>query len=523
MVRKHYPRELGDGRISARSEADTYHDYGFTGERPNAARHSYGDITIAVIESGVPEDEACMFYDWGCSGASRIRARYVCDGTAPNECASVSNFASADEVDHTTLVASVIVGDYMDGQGDGHALGDPAWTSGAHSDEWERLATGIAPESSIVFFGKRGTNSSNDAFADAISKSYSELSVDIINGSWVLTGTSACDVLASEVCEEEVENAFDDGVFVAQAVGNVGIAGACNVQAPADIPKAFAVGSLDSERAACEANYTPDCTIKGSSSAKGGGSVTEDGTTYANVESMVDLVAPGNVTYMTEDGSTDGADRGLVTIGAVSGSSIATPHVAGAAALVKDYFLNDGLSWINNPGRLHAVMLAMADRHWSSNPTSATQATTQATSGADPYFGMGRLNLRLFESGTGNTPYGLYMSTVSFTNSSSGSDSFPFGVLPSGVGLFKCVANQAEDMSDKTDVSKVDLSITVRHPVSTGCSYAGAVYIQPVVDQSRDTKAMVAVDTSLLAGKCVEVSLTPRHVTQVGITVNTYC
>lgn len=163
--------ELGAGRTAARTEVDTFHSYGFRGGGANAARHAFGDITIAQIETAVPEDEACMFYTSNCSGSNRIRGRYECDNASPRECDSnqgdgqndydgVANYLPADEQSggssHATLVASVLVADYQNGQGDGATLCDdtaPNPVCGPHNATWENNATGMAPHASIVFFG----------------------------------------------------------------------------------------------------------------------------------------------------------------------------------------------------------------------------------------------------------------------------------------------------------------------------------------------------------------------------------
>ena len=67
---------LGEGRQDARMDADRFLAAGYTGEQPNSGRHSFNDITVAIIEKYGFEDEACFFQDSaGCSGTSRIQER----------------------------------------------------------------------------------------------------------------------------------------------------------------------------------------------------------------------------------------------------------------------------------------------------------------------------------------------------------------------------------------------------------------------------------------------------------------
>jgi len=71
---------LGDVRGQPFIDADRFLAAGYTGERANPSRHSYGDITIGVIEPGSLEDEACFLYDGAnCTGPSRLRERFQCD------------------------------------------------------------------------------------------------------------------------------------------------------------------------------------------------------------------------------------------------------------------------------------------------------------------------------------------------------------------------------------------------------------------------------------------------------------
>src|SRR5262249_49789181 len=87
--------------------------------------------------------------------------------------------------------------------------------------------------------------------------------------------------------------------------------------------------------------------------------------------------------------TTTGTCAGTPFISNFGGSSGAVAVVSGLAADVKSLYLARGDTWINNPGTLQTVMLAMTDRHFDT--TSAQKQT-----GGDPIYGFGRVKLRRF-------------------------------------------------------------------------------------------------------------------------------
>ena len=104
--------------------------------------------------------------------------------------------------------------------------------------------------------------------------------------------------------------------------------------------------------------------------------------------------------------------RGTVG-GCFAGTSASAPVVAGAAALVKDQYLTNGQAFINDPGRLHTVMLAMGDRHthnWGDTSTS------QMTFDSSRLTGLGRLKMRLLENGANMDPWGNHVLVRSFVS-----------------------------------------------------------------------------------------------------------
>ncbi len=529
---------LGEGRTDARLDVDRHLDAGYTGEQPNSGRHAFGDITIAVIESKYFEDDACYFFDGaGCTGASRLQEVFQCNFSG-NECQSVTNFADDTEpAQHGTWTSSIALADYRQGQGNGNALGDASWTNNgcasgancasgtcesgkcAHSSVWEERATGMAPEARAILFGGMHLDdeglmaSSADAWDDAFDRH-----VDIISAS-IGTGPNVCSPAAFAAVELEAQVAFDDGIFMAVAAGNSGINDDCNVNTPAAIPKSFAVNGYTADGdASCQTSYHTDCLIDNETASKGGADgYYPDGTFGASELGIVALSAPGRVRYTTNDVGS----LGEVQTSAIYGSSFATPHVAGAAAIVKDRFLSTGQTWINNPGYLHTVMFAMGDRH-----NGLSEPTTQRTTGASHVYGFGRLKLRLFDSTL--APYFTNAATVVLTDDDSVVWSPTYLPLGTGTAMVKCVALHIEDTSADADditISNIDLTVRIKNANAGSCPGTGTpLYTRS--DTDMDWKHMVAIeDTSVtLNGRCVEVEVSSEEVEgPLSITSRVFC
>lgn len=581
-VREHAPY-LDKVRSSPYSDSQQFQVAGYLGERSNPTRHGFGDITVGVVELGLLEDEACFLFDEaGCSGPNRLADVYRCDDLDRdgNYCEPVSSMRDTDDNSgHATAVTSTIGADYNQGQGDPHPLGDSNWSPDTgHSSSWKEQNTGIAPEASLVFFGQMADNDSDDgtttspALADAFDDA-GDLLLDITNSSWGWNsnGSTSCSLTAVAPHELELENAFDDGVLMVVSAGNPnfgfcasdigttcnddsdctavggtcdtaaevcnndpgtecdydsdcsGVGGpciahtsACNIGSPADLPKAFAVNAYNGGETNCgEGTTQTNCYLDADYSANGGINAVSNGSTCTGCVSGIALTTANRFAGTTTPAGQFGS-AGATFVG----TSAAAPVVAGSAALVKDWLLAAGQSWVNSPGRLHTVMLSMGDR--VHRPWGGSRTTLSV--GASQYYGHGRMKLRLFE-GSDLAPWGYNIVTPSFTPASSDVIHFPFpNPIPTGTEIVKCVLNQYEDMSNKSEISRLDLELRLKDSVAGSCISSGATRYT-WIDSGVEVKHMSAITSSqtTLAGRCLEVTIDKEFVTPAGITASLFC
>jgi hypothetical protein len=488
--------KVGEGRSKDRLDVDRFIDAGYDAD----------GFSAAVIEELMFEDEHQGFKDDD-TPTFRISQRYDCSS---GNCTAVSNLADSDSNSgHGTMVAGILLSDLEDDQAKTLEYGDACWDSTSHCSNWKLASSGMAPEANLYFYAD--TDADSGPVADAIDQAMSD-DVDVVNLSLTTKGAD-CDPTSSRVDEDLAENALDLGIFLTAGTGNNNVGGStsCDIGAPADTPKVFAVNAIRASNSSCEADYD-DCPIDPDKHRLGGADLKVDGATKTSAMSGIDALAPNWVYYKSLP---DGPSGEIGGTSQASGTSAAAPHVAGAALLVKDWFSGNGHGWIGSPGRLHTVMLAMTDRD---------EGSSFQTSRADPLWGLGKLKLRLFESGGGLEPFKWRMKTYTRTTPGTITYAAWTNKFSTGTDIVKCVLLEDEDMSGKSDVGDVFLFVQVKEPTGGGCTTMGST-VATKTDASWDIKHMTTITDSdiELDGRCLEVNIVVNHIAGSAITFHAFC
>ncbi|PKN21745.1 MAG: hypothetical protein CVU65_16305 [Deltaproteobacteria bacterium HGW-Deltaproteobacteria-22] len=552
---------LGEAGPQARLNSDAHHAFGYEGDIANTQWHGtiYNRLLLGVIDLSSLEDESPAFSDrifgrWNCerycTGWVNPLTGGCWNGHWDGRCLSTTNFNDTEGVTcpvhsscsnagyHGTSVSGIALANYDHAGSSGLQLGDECYSTpnySVHCDTWKQRSQGLAPQAGLMYL--RLTNTADYVWESAINRAI-EQKVDVLNIS-VGDGTrdyeNRCNLTLNTAYEDNLENAFNDGIFVVNSSGNFVDEESqygffdCLINSMSSKPKVFSVASVLIDGAL---NYNSmDRHVAGSYA--GGANVRINGAplTTNRPVSIVDLLAPSSGHLVTTCNGTNGMTEDISLFG---GSSGAAPHVAGAALLVKHRLLANGQTWVNSPGRLHTVMLAMGDRAISFNPI-----VTPRLVGTDNLWGMGRLKLSMFPT--------YFMQTRSFTASSTTpvrKRIFTNG-MQANRKFVKCVFLQDEDMSSKSlddQVSRIRLRLIVvpRPPEQAGqtCPDQPANLNGPIVlDDSLDIKKMVTAMSldlgqyfvypnpglSGLPNACVYIEHTPLHVTPQAITTHTFC
>ncbi|MEM2956540.1 MAG: S8 family serine peptidase [Candidatus Pacearchaeota archaeon] len=231
--------------------------------------------TVCVIDTGINNSHPAL--------AGKVIAEYCyCSvsgspGCCPN--GNIIDFSAEDDNSHGTHVAGIIASN-------------------------DNTYKGIAPEVNLIVIkvcNSAGFCAESDIIAgieyctaNASLYNISVISISIGGGAY----SNYCDSV-SQAMTEAINNAVGQGIIVSIASGNSGYNN--KISWPACIKNATAVAATDKQDVMAS---------------------------YSNRNSLVDLVAPGSSIISTC----------LTGVCSKSGTSMATPHVAGAAVLLKQYY-----------------------------------------------------------------------------------------------------------------------------------------------------------------------------------------
>ncbi len=510
---------LGDALDEDWIDADRFHANGFIGEYGNSAFHGYDELVGAVIDTNGLPSNPCFTMDarvtptHNCTASEswqRLTGRWECDTSSCTEITGSDDFSA--HGNHGTKAASIMLGDYDDCQGYGRALGDAGYSpsSPCHSSTWQQDSSGVAREARLVYVAMGdGVDPNSADTEEAIDMLIDEYPPDVINMSYRFDG---CDPASSLPGEDSAEDAYDQGVFVVASAGNNHSGNGCTVNSPADTPKVWSVNSVDDD---CTYN---ECPIDSANSNTGGADV-EIGDCCGSTEELaiIDSAAPSKLTHKT---GSYGTTYGEVYDGDVNGgSSFAAPLVAGAVLIVKDAFLQDGRTWVNNPGRLYSIMMAMHDRH-----KAYTMAGTswRASSTTSKYWGLGRLKLRLFRNAEMPGSWGWIYKTKTFSVGSTSEyyKRIKSTGLPDDLEVLKCTMFQEEDMSGKDYVNDIELRLYVSNDTRSSCSTSpSGSYTTRSWDTGYNLRKFVSYEGTL-DGRCAWVGIDPDEIDSTTSTYN---
>ncbi|MGM0596566.1 MAG: S8 family serine peptidase, partial [Myxococcota bacterium] len=460
-------------------------------------------------------------------------------------------------------------------------LGDQCYSDTpdySHCNEFYEKTHGIA-------IGAKGIYYHSESVAEAYKRARLD-KVDVLNMSH---GTSSphCDPMYSTPYIDELEDAFDDGVFPVNSSGNysdedysipkyrgTGGVNHCLINDRSLVPKVFSVGAIynkipyytgheiyvektdgsivpleywdffddnlnsgynitHNNRSAYHPINSEDygrMRLDVFGSQTGGATLVIDNSTYSRPLTGIDLLAPGSGWMSTGANGPIGIANERFCC-----SSGAAPHVSGLALLVKNWLLSEGVSVINNPGVLHTVMLAMGDR---SVFNESSYEHDYNITGGDIMYGFGRAKLRLLGHSQGIPNSGYAADSFTFTQGNFPADGgrrlLFAGPTPEDTHFIKCVALQIEDMDNKSStdmVSALNFKLSLADPYTNqyGTKYCsstrpGNYYIEK--DDSYDTKKMVSVSSSTgqyVEDKCLYIEFEDKHITNQGVNVKTFC
>jgi serine protease AprX len=302
LVRDVYPDEpvqLHSDESTARMRADIPRAAGFTGK----------GITVAVIDSGIdatnPDLADHVVHNMKLVGAEYLNAAPgLATLVVPTDSLPLNNSDLGSG--HGTHVAGIIAAD---------------GTSGPE-------LIGVAPDADLI-----GISIGEVLFTTAVVSGFDQVlahpewGVDVINNSW---GNAFTFLDLAHPVHVATRALADRGVVVVFSAGNSG--GPMSLNEWSVAPWVISVGNatVEQERASSSSRGMPYDNLRGAVSVPAGGHATVDGDEIG--EYHPDVMAPGSDILSTAalTGLLVGPGRSAIA----SGTSMASPHVAGAAAVL---------------------------------------------------------------------------------------------------------------------------------------------------------------------------------------------
>jgi hypothetical protein len=189
-----------------------------------------------------------------------------------------------------------------------------------HGTNVSAIVLGVAPGAKVIaldVFGSGGTASTTDILAaiDWVVANKNTYNISVMNMSLGFGGfTTVC---STDMMAAGIANARDAGILAAIATGNNGYTN--KISSPACVPDAVRVGAV----------YDTNMGGIGWSGCNDATTAPDRVTCFSNSASFIDLLAPGAL--ITAAGIVQG------------GTSQATPHVAGALAVMRSAYPNDSV------------------------------------------------------------------------------------------------------------------------------------------------------------------------------------
>lgn len=514
-------------------QAQQFWDAGIVGDVASSRTGGFSELTAGIVDEGFQDQHVAFLNSASSTSTSRINGRWNCAGNwvgcGGNTCTQYATnlpwrdgFETGDNVDHGTSVASILVGDFLDGQHPNSAVVPVA----ERSDY-----SGYAREAGVAFLQSDDHACGNRAAA--INRGLS-IDVDVLSMSVCEGQTKTCPDDAFPCshdcrCEDdgsdlndEVNAAFADGILTVKAAGNEGppddLAGCClcTVTSPGDAEGAIAVGGHGVTGPNNTGVNLRNHVLTGSSSfgrreLRKNGSGREGkvvGISAPRVRRRTASCPGGNTPCAT-------ADIDAIDTEPIQGTSFAAPTVAATALLLKQNTIENGSpsTWLDQAEIMKLYLFAQGDR-LSDEATTSNPSLKLGRFFSDKY-GAGRLRTRMYNADGMDSPYAVRSGWTTLEDgevfvrilSSDGSAA----AIPAGADSLKVLAWWEEPRTaaaDSTPAAHISLEL-LRYDATCNTLLQT---LDP--DDSFDTRKM-KFHHSNVAGSCYRMRLVGNAITEV--------